>query len=318
MIFLKKLMISLLTVTVFSGCANNVYAKEIREDIRIKTAKYTNDITIESIEKAFKKNGFIITGNNNMNLAFEKRFQGGEDYKDYRLMFVYNPKIMTKLLKNYPKAGLLAPLSTSVYSKEGKIINISSLTLIGMSRISGIPKTNKDLIELRDTMNQALKDALPNGKDKELSYKKVRPDGEILTKFKFIIRSDSNDMEEVKENYQEMLEGEIESNGFIVAGFNPINEDLIASGVKNYDYYDSYSICKLEVIYPVHKTHPEVGALAPCTMYMYKQKNDKYTYMAYPSVYNWIMTTNIEDDYSLVPLIDAQNLLETTIDNINE
>jgi len=40
--------------------------------------------------------------------------------------------------------------------------------------------------------------------------------------------------------------------------------------------------------------------------------------MAYPSVYNWIMTTNIEDDYSLVPLIDAQNLLETTIDNINE
>ena len=55
MIFLKKLMISLLTVTVFSGCANNVYAKEIREDIRIKTAKYTNDITIESIEKALKK-----------------------------------------------------------------------------------------------------------------------------------------------------------------------------------------------------------------------------------------------------------------------
>lgn len=36
--------------------------------------------------------------------------------------------------------------------------------------------------------------------------------------------------------------------------------------------------------------------------------------MGYPSVYNWIMTTNIEQDEALDPLIDAQNLLESTID----
>ncbi|MEA1892421.1 MAG: DUF302 domain-containing protein, partial [Campylobacterota bacterium] len=62
----------------------------------------------------------------------------------------------------------------------------------------------------------------------------------------------------------------------------------------------------------------EVGALAPCTMYMYKKKDEKKTHLAYPSVYNWIMTTNIEDDESLEPLIDAQNLLEATIDSTIE
>jgi len=301
-----------------------VQKAETRDDIRIFAANNSDGkITKDSIEDAFKANGFIITGNNNMNQAFEGRFgekfpTAGKDYHTYRLMFVYNADIITKLIKDYPRAGLLAPLSTSVYSKDGKTVNISSLTLEGMSRITGIPADNADLIALSDNMKKAIAQALPNGAFKELSYKKVRPDGEIVTRFKFQLNRDSDDIEEDKEAYQEMMEGEIESNGFIVAGFTAVNEDLVDNDIETYDFYDTYSICKLEVIYPVHKTHPEVGALAPCTMYMYKKTDEKFTYMGYPSVYNWIMTTNIEDDYSLNPLIDAQNSLEFTIDGTIE
>ncbi len=324
--------LSLALVLFFSGCSQDVSTpktnitkkEQTRDDIRIFTANNSDSkITIKSIEKAFKANGFIITGNNNMNRAFEGRFgkkfpTAGKDYHRYNLMFIYNPKISSKLIKDYPQFGLLAPLSTSVFSKDGKMINISSLSIEGMSRISGVPVTNADLISLSENITKALKEALPNGSFKDLNYKKVRPDGEIVTKFKFTMNNESNDIEEAKETYQEMMEGEIESNGFIVAGFTPINEDLVVNGIKDFDFYDSYSICKLEVIYPVHKLYPEVGALAPCTMYMYKKKGEKLTHMAYPSVYNWVMTTNIEDDSSLEPLIDAQNLLESTIDSTIE
>jgi uncharacterized protein (DUF302 family) len=292
---------------------------ELREDIRIFAVDNSDGkITVEGIEKAFKANGFTITGNNNMNLSFEKRFGGGKDFKMYRLMFIYHAELSAKLLKEYPDFGLLAPLSTSVYSKDGKMINISSLSLTGMSRISGVPKSNADLIALHDKMTKSLEAALPNGKYQELSYKKIRPDGEIVTRFKFILNNESDDIEEAKESYQETMEGEIESAGFVVAGYTLINQDLVKHGVKDYEFYDGYSLCKLEVIYPVHKVHPEVGAFAPCTMFMYKKKDDKYTYMGYPSVYNWIMSTNIYDDESLKPLIDAQNLLESTIDSTIE
>ena len=33
----------------------------------------------------------------------------------------------------------------------------------------------------------------------KLSYKKVRPDGEIVTKFKFVLNNESGDIEESKE-----------------------------------------------------------------------------------------------------------------------
>ncbi|MEA1983231.1 MAG: DUF302 domain-containing protein, partial [Campylobacterota bacterium] len=300
-----------------------VQKTELREDIRILTVENTQGkITTKSIEKAFKANGFSIVGNNDMNKAFEGRFgkdfpNAGKDFNMYRLMFVNNPKITSKLLKDYPEVGLLSPLSTSVYSKDGKSISISSLSLTGMSRISGVPETNIDLIALFDSMTNALKEALPNGKYQKLSYKKIRPDGELITRFAFVLKN-KGDIEEAKEDYQESMEGEIESSGFIVAGFYPVQEDLVENGVKDYEFYDTYSICKLEVIFPVHKVHPEVGAFAPCTMYMYKKKGEKYTRMGYPSVYNWIMSTNIYDDESITPLIDAQNLLETKIDSTME
>lgn len=311
----------------FSGCTQevstpkgqNAQQKETREDITIFTANNSEGkITAKSIEKAFKANGFTIVGNNDMNKAFEKRFEGGgKDFKVYRLMFVHNPKISAKIIKEYPEFGLISPLSTSVYSKDGKTISISSLSLTGMSRVSGVPETNKDMIALHNSMTKALKEALPNGKFEPLNYKITRPEGSLVTRFAFVLKNEG-EMEDAKESYQETMEGEIESAGFIVAGFYPINEDLVDSGINDYDFYDSYSICKLEVIYPVHKVHPEVGAFAPCTMYMYKKKDEKFTRMGYPSVYNWVLSTNIDDEESLQPLIDAQDLLETKIDSTIE
>lgn len=313
------LIMTVLLASFFSGCQKELSTPEVgevRKDIRIFSADNSDGkITVEGIEKAFEANGFEITGNNNMNISFEKRFGGGKDYKMYRLMFVYNAELTTKILKEYPEFGLIAPLSTSVYSKDGKKISISSLSLEGMSRISGVPKTNPHLIKFSENLTKALKQAFPTGAFEKVSYKVIRPEGEIVTRFAFVMENETGDIEEAKETYQETMEGEIESAGFTVAGFTPIFDDLEENGVDDYEFYDGYSICKLEVIYPVHKLHPEVGAFAPCTMYMYKKKGEKFTRMGYPSVYNWVMSTNIYDDGALTPLIDAQNLLESTIDS---
>lgn len=288
------------------------------QDVQVYSAPNADGkITKESIEAAFKANGFSIIGNNNMNTPFEQRFGGGKDYKTYRLFFVYNAALVSKLVVKYPKIGLISPLSTALYSKDGSEMTIATLTLQGMSKITEIPEDNPDLIAIHKNMNDALAAALPGGKFQNVDYKIDAPQGPLQTLFTAEISGeDADELEEEKEGFQEELEGEIEPVGFIVAGFANLNDDLIANGVDAFDFYDVYSICKLEVIYPVHKKHPNAGAFAPCTLFMYKKKGEDTTYMGYPSVYNWISSLDIKDSESIDPLVEAQNLLAEKISEV--
>ena len=312
------LMASLMALVV-SGCTTTNEVKPFKptkpQDIQIfKTDNTKGVITKESIEVAFKKEGFIIDGNNDMNKPFAQRFKS-TSYKTYRLMFVHNPKLVATLAKDFPSVGLISPLSTSVYQKDN-VIHISTLTLTGMSKITGIPMTNKTLIAIYSNLNKALKSALPNGKYAELDYKIKKPKTSLVTTFEATIEGD--DLEEEKEGFQEEMEAELEPVGFIIAGFVNLNEEFSENGTDIYDFYDTYSICKLDVIHPVHKLHPEVGAFAPCTLYMYKKKGEETTHLGFPSVQNWISSTDIEDDNSIKPLIEAQGLLESIIGELTE
>jgi uncharacterized protein (DUF302 family) len=329
---MKKIFISTITLVLMlflNGCTQDTSTPKVKKvvkqyDIRIRTANNSDGkITVQSIEKAFKNNGFEISANNNMSKSFKKTFgakdpTAGTDFKVYRLMPVYHEEFSIKIIKDYPEFGLVAPLSTSVYSKDGDIINISSLSLSAISRITGVPQTNTDLIALYARLTKALEEALPNGEFKELDYKVLRPDGELVTKFAFVLPNEDGDIEEAMESYEELFEGEVESVGFVFPAFTDMTESLVKSGVNDYEFYKTASVCNLKVIYPVHKLHPEAGAYAPCTMYKYKKKGDKFTRMGYPSVYNWAVGTQIEDEVSLQALIDAQNLLESTIDSTIE
>ncbi len=334
---MKKLLISTLALglTLFlSGCnqptsaakVEPILVKKIHKeaDIRIITTnKDDNKITIESIEKAFKANGFEISANNDMSKSFktsfgEKDATAGTDFQIYRLMPVYNEEYSINLIKNYPEFGLIAPISTSIYSKNGKEISIASLSLQAMSKITSVPEDNADLIALYSKLTKALEEALPNGKFNDLNYKVLRPDGALVTRFTFVLANEENDIEEAMENYEEQMEGEVASVGFVFPSFTDMTETLVENGITDYEFYKTVSICNLKVIYPVHKLHPEAGAYAPCTMYKYKKKDEKFTRMGYPSVYNWAVGTQIEDELSLEPLIDAQDLLESTIDSTIE
>jgi uncharacterized protein (DUF302 family) len=322
---MKNIFLSTLTLVLVMVC-NGLSQDKIQTepDIRIITADNSSGkITIKSIEKAFKDNGFEIAANNDMSLSFEKKFgkkdpSAGKDFKIYRLMPVLHRDYSVKLIKDYPEFGLIAPISTSVYSKNGNKISISSLSINAMSRMTGVPKDNADLKALYGALTKALNEALPNGTFKDLVYNVLRPDGPLVTRFAFVLPNETGDIEEALENYEEIMEGEVESVGFVFPVFTTLTNNLTKMGVNDYEFYSTVSICNLDVIYPVHKHHPEVGAYAPCTMYKYKKRDEKFMRMGYPSVHNWTIGTQIEDEYSLDPLIEAQDLLESKIDSTIE
>ena len=290
------------------------------QDIRVYTAPNADGkITTATVEKAFETTGFSIDGNNNMNKPFTKRF-GTTWYKTYHLATVHHQDITARLAKDYPNIGLLTPLSMSIWSSnDNKSMSVSSLTLRGMSRITGIPMENKDLIELATLMDTALKAALPGGHYEAKSYAKVAPmDKPLASLFttEFEIEDDET-LEDAKDSFEEEFEAEMEVN-FLLPGFVGLNDELIERGVDVYDFYDTYSVCKLEVIHPISKVHPEVGAFAPCTFFLYKKKGEPTVHMGFPSVDNWITATDMEDEYSLKPLISAQNVFVETLKGIIE
>ncbi len=293
------------------------------QDVQIYTADNSKGtITGKSIEKAFEDAGFVISGHNDMNIAFKGKFKK-TNHKEYRLFTAYKKELVLELVKISPTAALFAPLSMSIYTNNGSTdISVSSMTVDGMAKVTGIAANNKHMIEYGKLLRATLAKALPGGHFEKTSYKTLKPEGELVTTFTYEMELENGDdadaIEEELEGIQEELEGSLETVGFVIAGFNKLADEFKEAGYDKYDFFDAYSICKLPVIFEVAKTHPEAGAFAPCTFYMYKEKGSAMIHMAYPSVYNWISSLDIKDAPSKKVLIDGQNLMVEVVNEVTE
>jgi len=315
---MKKII--LLVITFLMVAFTDVLASgKNQQDIQIYSAPNADGkISAKSINRAFESVGFIVDGNNDMNKPFGLRFHK-KYYNVYRLMITHSPKEVLELVKKHPGAGLLSPLSMSIYSDDKKNrINMATLTLHGMARITGISENDKALIAYYELLNKALAKALPNGKfevvdSKTLSDKKL----DVSFKTTFDLGEDG-DIDEAKEDFQAEFEGELEPIGFLFPGYIDLNSEFNDAGYDEFDFYDTYSICKFDVIFPVHIKHPEAGAFAPCTFFMYKKKSEKTVHMGFASVENWVSASGIKDENALKPLRAAQKMIEDVVNELIE
>ncbi len=294
-------------------------AANAAQDIRIYTAdNQGGKISAVSIEKAFKDAGFYITGNNDMNKAFEAKFKT-HTHDVYNLMTLHKKDVVTKLAKKYPEIALFTPLSMSIFTRKGeKTISVSSMSADGIAKVTGIPADNADLVAYMKEVADVLAKAMPNGKFEELNYKIAKPEGDLIKRFTMEMDVQSDEVEDELEGLQEELEAGLETAGFVLAGYNKLGVDYAKAGNETYDFFDAYSICKVAVIFEVSKTHPEAGAFAPCVFYMYKKKGEKDVHFAYPSVYNWMSSIDVTDKASKDVLLKAQKAMNAAVDEATE
>ena len=287
------------------------------DDIQIYTTDNSKGaITAASIEKAFENAGFVISGNNDMNIAFNGKFKRTH-HKLYHLFTVYKADLVLELVKVSPQAALFTPLSMSFYTRKGSTdISVSSISVDGMAKITGIPASNKHMQEYAKLVKDTLAKALPNGHFEKIKNKALKAKGELVNNFTFEMEGESEEeIEEALEGMQMEMEGSLETFGFVMAGFNKLADEFKEVGYNKYDFFDAYSICKVPVIFQVSEKNPEAGALAPCTLYMYKEKGTNEFHMAYPSVYNWLSSLAIEDEKSIEVLLGAEaNMVDTIND----
>ncbi|MCO4846256.1 MAG: DUF302 domain-containing protein [Sulfurovum sp.] len=276
-------------------------------------------ITTKTIAAAFEKAGFFINDNRDMTAPWLKQCKAGTqnfsvvDFDVYNLFTLFKKDIVVKLAKKYPNIGLFSPMSMSIYTRKGtKTISVSSLSAAAMADIMGIPSDDADLVAYGKLVEDTLREALPNAKVEKVAYEMNQPEGPLVSTAQFDIDPDG-DWEEIKEEFQENFEAALIPAMFINAGFNDLNYDIEESGYEGYNFYDAYSICYLEVIYTVARKHPEAGAFAPCTLYMYQRKGKNTMEIGFPSVYNWIASLAIDDKESHDVLVMAQKKMEAIL-----
>ena len=291
------------------------------QDVQVFTSENKNGaITTKSIEAAFDTVGLSVPGNNDMNKPFLQRFKK-RHYKTYNLAMYINNDLTFKLLKKYPQFGALTPLTMSIWEDKNGNMNISTLTINGMSRATEIPINDPDLIAYSTLIHLALKTAMPQGHFKKLGYTPKHNGKPLQINFKTIVKLDEDtSMEDYIEDFEAEFEGELEPNGFLLPNYTNVQEEIFDDkGYTDiYDFYHTYSICKFEVIFPVSKTHPEAGAWGPCSFYLYKKKDEHVMKMGFLSVDNWITTLNIEDKESINPLKKAQGVIINILHDLTE
>jgi uncharacterized protein (DUF302 family) len=295
------------------------FISQASQDIRIFTVDNNGGkITAKTVEKAFKDAGFYITGNNDMNKAFDSKFKS-HTHDVYNLLTVHKKEVAMKMIQANPMMALFTPLSMSIFSKKGeKTLSISSMDIAGIAKVTGVAIDNLDLVEYMNTVTKVFTSTFPKGKFEVVNYTIAKAEGALINTFTMEMDVESDDdIEDEVDGIQEELEAGLITAGFVVAGYNKFSADY---GVKNrmYDFFDAYSICKLSVIFEVSKTHPEAGAFAPCTLYMYRKAGEKVVHFAYPSTYNWFSSVDVVDKASKDVLIKAQKDMNAVMNEVTE
>lgn len=266
-------------------------------------------ITPAMVEKALDENGFFISANTEMNGPFKIQFQQS-DFAVFNLLTAYHKKLALSLVKAHPDAGIFVPMGFGIYQKQGdKNLHVSILTAKAMEKIAGFKAKEFGLIEA-DAL-KILKKSFPSATI-TLSETSLPASGPLLSRF--VKESSNESWSSDKESTEMMIEDGLKPAGFVMSNFTDFNSPMSEDGsISPFDFYDTYSICKLKVIYTVAKTRPEAAAFAPCSLMVYKKKGTNEIVMGFPGVYNWMSSARVNDPEAKGVLMQAQKDFEAVL-----
>ncbi len=301
----KMIMIVLLSLSVVSA----------NEDLIVyKVDNGKKVVTPKSIAEVLTKSGYTIQVNRDMNGPFKKQFQK-TSFDTYNLLTIYDKKIATKLVAKHPNAGAFVPFSVAIYQKKGdKYLYVAFLSAKAHSKILGFKDSL--LADLEKKNRESFLAAMKGATEVKLAYTPQATDKKLLTEITFEV--DDDEADDNKDELEMVIDSGLKPIGFIKAGFNTFGVDLDEEKNEDYDFYDTYSLCKLKVIYNVALTHPEAGAFAPCTMAVYHKVGSGKTTMVFPNVYNWFSTLNLKDKKIMGYLQKAQDDIVALIKSATE
>ncbi len=289
--------------------------------VLLETSQSGKELT-KAVSEAVTKAGFIAADERDLGVAFVKQFEQS-DFELYYNITVFDPKALGLTLPNNPKLAAFAPYTVLIYQKKGeKKSYIGFVRTEAMTLATGI-KDKKVTPEMRKSENmllKAIKAAVKDARETKLSYKaSPKEDNELFFEKAVKIKANEN-VTAKKEALQKEFESALEVEGFKISNITDLKTELekVKVDMGKYDFFETYSICKLKVIYNASKERPEAGVFAPCSVYFYKLKNDPEIRAGFPTTKNWVVHTNITNSNYVKIMTDAENVVKNMLNEASE
>ncbi len=309
---MKKIVIyiAIITAMMMAGCSSST--NNVKGDLHIYTVDNTDGkITPKMIEDAFTQAGFTIGINSDIHGGLTKRdIKSG--FKVYNAISIYHPNISINLVKKYADAGVFLPMGLAVFQKENETdLHISVVSAAKQTKMLG--SGGVLLKSLEAEIDKVITTLIPNVKH-TYNDASLKDDRVQITKYELDIGD--ADWEEAKENLEENFEDQFDAAGFVMPSYFDLSDEF--GDDSPYDFYATYSICKIDVIVSVSKVRPEAAAFAPCTTMMYKKKGEAKIVMGFTAVYNWMSSAVITDKDSINALNKAQTDFEAILGDVTK
>ena len=263
-----------------------------------------NDMVNDKIESI----GFLLSNpHERINEAFKIKYgtKGKSDYdSDYKqtldnlgFFSVVNEAALRPLLLKEPRLGAFSLFNLYLYKySDEDLTRVGHVNPEVMLDIVGVKDkgVRTDFIKMFVSLDKMV-DTEIGGKKEVVTFDKLPKKSLIEYELKF---ERPDDILDFIEDFQEAFEGAFEENDYIIAGHKSFSEAYADMGAdfSKYDAYFIYSICKFDVSYRVfNHGNAQAGAFAPCSMYMYIEKDSNILKIGMSSVENWISVAGVKD-----------------------
>jgi uncharacterized protein (DUF302 family) len=275
-------------------------------DVVVYKSKDHKAINFQSVSAIYKSKGFSVEAVSKLDGKFKKKFKDNT-FDKFKIMAVYNKDIAKKLLIKYPDAGAFLPYSVVLQSfSNSDDVTFTTLSVDTMKKVLNIKeefffdKLEKKNNKIASMLGFDTKSAV------KFDYEVAAAKGDLL--FKKEIEGDAVTL-------AKKLTDTMKSHKFSIVNELDFAKRYKVIGAK-YDFYKTFSICKVKVLYLASKTRPEAAAFAPCSLAIYKEKGSNKVTVAFPSTYNWLSSLNMQDKKAVDILNKEQKEIEGFINSL--
>jgi hypothetical protein len=228
-----------------------------------------------------------------------KKMYGKTTLDGLSFMTIVDKKGIKPLLNIDPTIAAFNPFNLLMYKHKNKDETIISHL------------TTDAVFDMLGTTNQEVKDGyiksmakidamvvknFPDAKISYATYEKSAAD--TMMNFEYEFKRPAELMDFIDE-IQEKVEDTFVDKGYIMAGFFNFKESFDGSKLlPQMDEFWTFSLCHFKYSYAFFDNEgarPEAAVFAPCTMYMYIQKDTNKLVVGMPRLQNWISMFNITD-----------------------
>ena len=261
--------------------------------------------------------GYILSDpHERINDGYAEKYNG-TNLDNLGFMSITNDEGLRELLIKEPRIAGFAPFNLHVYKlKSENKTYVGHVTPCTMMDIVGVTdkKIRTEYKSLFPDLDKLVQDKI-GGEVKYVEYTKL-PDNPMM-QFEFTFER-PEDITEYVDEFQEKFEELFEEKKYIIAGYKNFSEayEDLEEDFSKYDAFFVYSLCHFQFSESIFNRNndgkvdgrPDAGVFAPCSMYMYIEKDSNKMHVGMPKLANWIAVMNITnpDKVAAIHKLDAQ------------